>query len=95
MNHYQFYKLENGGIYLEHSSCMFPVELERKINELAEEKITRHGPSLGGFFGGFVVSFHIAPKYTDMFLKEIVPRLFTESNGKYVVTNELAESNDI
>lgn len=95
MNYYQLYKLENGGVYLQHGSCMFPLDLQRKINEIAGQEITEHGPSLGGFFGGFVNSFYIKSEFAVKFLKEIAPKVFTESNGRYVVTSELAEANEI
>ena len=96
MEKYYLKQLPDGGIYIDHGSCMFPSSLEDEINKLAGKTITKHGPALGGFFDGFINSFHISSEFTDLFLKEVGPAIFEIHNdGSYYIKKELINANEI
>ncbi len=87
--------MPDGSVYFENPSPMFPIELENRINELAGQQITAHGPELGGFFGNLVNSFHIKKEFVPLFDSFSRQILDETAPGHCFLKSALAEANCI
>lgn len=67
-------RCENGDVELAHSSICYPVKFEKKINEIAGEKITTEGPPIS-FMPGFRNSFSIKSDKMDIFVAKVMPNI--------------------
>ena len=81
MNTYKLKQCENGDIYVDNDSPMYPSSFEEKINKLAGEKITEIGPSMDFMFDNFVNTFVIKKDKFDLFKKKVVPYIGFKSGS--------------
>lgn len=74
MNTYSLNLDSNGDINVENSHLYYPVELEDKINLLANETITKQaGPCLPVLLGNFINSFVIKKEKIQVFYDKVLP----------------------
>ncbi len=99
MNIFKLRQLPNKDVLFDNLSPMYPVNFERKINELAGEKITSRAPVLGGFFGNFVNTFVVKFDKFPLFRDKVLPLIGSkteEGNGTDVWDkDEESEANQI
>lgn len=62
----------NGDLIFDHSSSMYPQNLEKKINKIAKEEITKPAPPV---FGNFINTFVIKKSKIDFFIKNVLPNI--------------------
>jgi len=87
---YELLKMSDGSVLVRHGSPMFPVVLEKKINEMAGGHITEFAPG-PSFMPNLVQSFFIKPEHADLFLNKIAGYIFGMLEpGKFFVKEELA-----
>jgi hypothetical protein len=65
-------RCEHGDVELAHSSICYPSKFERKINDIAGEKITKEGPPIS-FMPGFRNSFCIKGEKMNIFVDKVIP----------------------
>ena len=94
METYKLLKTQNGDLYFNNDSPMYPVELENQINSLAGECITKFSPSI---FGSFVNTFIIPADKISIFKERVFKNIGNkkQDDNSYIVWNKNEECPEI
>jgi hypothetical protein len=98
MNTFKLLQTEEGDIYFNNLSPMYPTTFEKRINELAGEEITKHAKPIGGLFGNFINTFVIKSEKKNIFTSKVFPNISSkkEDGAIFVWDNEEeSEGNNI
>ena len=79
MTTYKLYQHQGGGIKVDNTSPMYPVEFEEYINRIAGKKITEQ--DMENSFMGCIHNFYIPAEHRDFFTKEILQKIGKKKDG--------------